>query len=112
MLFGRGIVVTPENFGVQGAEPSHPELLDWLARDFISSGWNVKATLKKVVLSATYRQDFRHPADLQQKDPENILLARGPSQRLPAEVIRDAGLFSRGLMDEKVSGPPCSPYPP
>src|SRR5207245_8091048 len=75
MLFGRGIVATPENFGVQGAEPSHPELLDWLARDFINSGWNVKATLKKIVLSAAYRQDSRVRPDLQKKDSENILLA-------------------------------------
>jgi hypothetical protein len=112
MLFGRGIVATPENFGVQGAEPSHPELLDWLARDFIKSGWNVKSTIKKIVLSATYRQDSRVRPDLQKKDPESILLARGPSQRLPAEMIRDTALFASGLLDAKLGGPPVSPYLP
>jgi len=112
MLFGRGIVATPENFGVQGAEPSHPELLDWLARDFVNSGWNVKATLKKIVLSATYRQDSRVRPDLQKKDSENILLARGPSQRLPAEMIRDTALAASGLLEDKMGGPPVSPYMP
>src|SRR5882724_3118475 len=112
MLFGRGIVATPENFGVQGAEPSHPELLDWLARDFIKSGWNVKSTMKKLVLSATYRQDSKLRPVLQKKDPENILLARGPSQRLPAEMIRDTALMASGLLDTKLGGPPVSPYLP
>jgi hypothetical protein len=112
ILFGRGIVATPENFGVQGAEPSHPELLDWLARDFINSGWNVKAMLKKIVLSATYRQDSRVRPDLQTKDPGNILLARGPSQRLPAEMIRDTALVASGLLEDKMGGPPVSPYMP
>jgi len=112
MLFGRGIVATPENFGVQGAEPSHPELLDWLARDFIKSGWNVKSTLKKLVLSATYRQDSRLRPALQERDPENVLLARGPSQRLPAEMIRDTALLASGLLDAKLGGPPVSPYLP
>ncbi len=112
MLFGRGIVSTPENFGTQGAEPSHPELLDWLARDFITSKWDVKATLKKIVLSATYRQDSKLRPDLQKKDPENVLVARGPSQRLPAEMIRDTALAASGLLDEKEGGPPVSPYMP
>src|SRR5262249_2062343 len=76
MTFGRGVVSTVENFGAQGAEPTHPELLDWLARDFVNSGWNVKAALKQIVLSATYRQDSKLRPDLQQKDPENLLLAR------------------------------------
>jgi len=110
MLFGRGIVATTENFGVQGAPPSHPELLDWLARDFVNSHWDVKALLKKIVLSATYRQDSRQRSDLREKDPENALLARGPSQRLPAEMIRDTALAASGLLNDDVGGPPVSPY--
>jgi hypothetical protein len=112
ILFGRGVVATPENFGAQGAEPSHPELLDWLARDFIQSGWNVKGTLKQIVLSAAYRQDSRWRPDLRERDPENLLLARGPSQRLPAEMIRDTALAASGLLDERLGGPPVSPYSP
>jgi len=112
LLFGRAIVATPENFGTQGAEPSHPDLLDWLARDFINSRWDVKAMLKKIVLSATYRQDSKLRPELQKKDPENLLLARGPSQRLPAEMIRDTALAASGLLDEKEGGPPVSPYMP
>jgi hypothetical protein len=112
MLFGRGIVATTENFGVQGAPPSHPELLDWLARDFVQSNWDVKALLKKIVLSATYRQDSKWRPDLREKDPENILLARGPSQRLPAEMVRDTALAASGLLDDALGGPPVSPYSP
>jgi hypothetical protein len=112
MLFGRGLVATTENFGAQGAVPTHPELLDWLARDFVNSGWDTKALLKKMVLSATYRQDSKYRADLGTKDPENLLLARGPSQRLPAEMIRDTALAASGLLDEELGGPPVSPYLP
>lgn len=112
MLFGRGIVATTENFGVQGSPPTHPELLDWLARDFINSGWDVKAMLKKMVLSATYRQESRLRPDLRERDPENVLLARGPSQRLPAEMIRDTALEASGLLDDEMGGPPVSPYMP
>jgi hypothetical protein len=112
MLFGRGIVSTPENFGEQGAVPTHPELLDWLARDFVNSGWDTKALLKKIVLSATYRQDSVLRPDLRQKDPENLFLARGPSQRLSAEMIRDTALAASGLLSDKVGGPPVSPYMP
>jgi hypothetical protein len=119
MIFGRGLVATPENFGVQGAEPSHPELLDWLARDFVSSGWDTKALLKKMILSATYRQDSslarltpQLRAELRKRDPENLLFARGPSQRLPAEMIRDAALAASGLLEERLAGPPVSPYMP
>jgi hypothetical protein len=112
MIFGRGIVSTPENFGVQGAAPTHPELLDWLARDFINSGWDTKALLKKMVLSATYRQDSVLRPDLREKDPENLLLARGPSQRLPSEMIRDTALAASGLLDDTEGGPPVSPYSP
>jgi hypothetical protein len=112
MVFGRGIVATAENFGVQGASPSHPELLDWLARDFVNSNWDVKALLKKVVLSATYRQDSKWRPDLREKDPENALLARGPSQRLSAEMVRDTALAASGLLDDTLGGPPVSPYLP
>jgi hypothetical protein len=112
MLFGRGIVSTTENFGVQGAAPSHAELLDWLARDFVESNWDVKALLKKIVLSATYRQDSQWRPDLREKDPENALLARGPSQRLPAEMVRDTALAASGLLDDSLGGPPVSPYSP
>jgi len=112
MLFGHGIVATTENFGVQGAPPSHPELLDWLARDFVNSNWDVKALLKKIVLSATYRQDSGGRPDLREKDPENALLARGPSQRLPSEMVRDTALAASGLLDDTMGGPPVSPYLP
>jgi hypothetical protein len=112
MLFGRGIVATTENFGVQGAPPSHPALLDWLARDFVQSHWDVKALLKKVVLSATYRQDSKWRPELREKDPENALLSRGPSQRLPAEMVRDTALAASGLLDDALGGPPVSPYSP
>jgi hypothetical protein len=112
MLFGRGIVATTENFGVQGAPPSHPELLDWLARDFVQSKWDVKALLKKIVLSATYRQDSKWRPEVLEKDPENALLSRGPSQRLPAEMVRDTALAASGLLDDALGGPPVSPYSP
>src|SRR5207244_12327354 len=98
MFFGRGIVATADNFGTQGALPSHPELLDWLARDFITSGWNVKALCKKIVLSSTYRQSSAASSELRERDPDNRLLARGPSRRLPAEMLRDAALADSGLL--------------
>ncbi len=112
MLFGRGIVATAENFGVQGSPPTHPELLDWLARDFINSGWDTKALLRKMVLSATYREDSKFRPDLRDQDPENLWLARGPSQRLPAEMIRDTALAASGLLQDELGGPPASPYMP
>ena len=87
MHFGSGLVTTAEDFGGRRPQHTHPELLDWLATDFINSGWDTKATLKKMVLSATYRQDSKLRPELLEKDPENLLLARGPSQRLPAEMI-------------------------
>ncbi len=111
-FFGRGLVATPENFGRQGAAPSHPELLDWLARDFIAHDWDVKRLCREIVLSATYLQDSRQRAELQERDPENILLARGPSRRLAAEEIRDLALAASGLLDSTVGGPPVSPYQP
>jgi len=111
-FFGRGIVETVENFGLQGRLPSHPELLDWLARDFINSGWNTKALVKKIVLSSTYRQASATRPDLKERDPDNSLLARGPSYRLNAEAIRDTALAACGLLDERRGGPPVSPYQP
>ncbi len=110
--FGRGLVETQENFGIQGRPPTHPALLDWLARDFISSGWDTKRLMRKIVLSATYRQASALRPDLQKHDPQNALYARGPSHRLPAETIRDLALAGAGLLDERVGGPPVSPYQP
>jgi hypothetical protein len=112
MLFGRGIAATADNFGLQGAAPTHPDLLDWLARDFITSGWDVKALCKKIVLSATYRQRSAAPRELRERDPDNRLLARGPSRRLSAEMLRDAALEAGGLLAEEVGGPPVKPYQP
>jgi hypothetical protein len=112
MLFGRGLVETSENLGVLGSQPSHPELLDYLSRWFVSSGWDVKGLLRKIVLSATYRQDSALSPALAERDPENVLLARGPSQRLDAEMLRDTVLAASGLLDARLGGPPVNPYQP
>jgi hypothetical protein len=112
IFFGRGIVATTENFGTQGALPTHPQLLDRLARDFISSGWNLKALCREVVLSSTYRQRSGVPPALRERDPDNALLARGPSGRLSAEMLRDAALAVGGLLIEKLGGPPTKPNLP
>lgn len=111
-FFGRGLVTTLENFGRQGEAPSHPELLDWLARDFVEHSWDIKRLCRKIVLSATYQQNSRLTQELQARDPENCLLARGPSGRLAAEEIRDLALAASGLLVPKVGGPPVSPYQP
>jgi hypothetical protein len=111
-LFGVGIVKTSDNFGLQGEWPSHPELLDWLACQFIDSGWNVKTLMKMMVLSSTYRQSSDASPELVARDPENRLLARGPRFRLPAEVIRDQALQISGLLKQKVGGPSVYPYQP
>lgn len=111
-FFGRGLVATPENFGRQGEAASHPELLDWLARDFVAHGWDIKRLCRQIVLSATYQQDSRLRPELEAKDPENRLLARGPSGRLAAEQIRDVALAASGLLVAKTGGPPVSPYQP
>jgi hypothetical protein len=111
-LFGLGLVKTSDNFGLQGEWPSHPELLDWLACNFIESGWNVKALMKMIVLSSTYRQSSDAAPDLVARDPENRLLARGPRFRLPAEVIRDQALQIAGLLKQSVGGPSVYPYQP
>lgn len=111
-LFGIGLVKTSEDFGVQGESPSHPELLDWLAIEFVRSGWDVKAFYKMVMLSGTYRQDSATTPQLIERDPENRLLARGPRFRLDAEVIRDQALAASGLLDDSVGGPSVKPYQP
>jgi hypothetical protein len=112
LLFGAGLVETPEDFGVRGALPSHPELLDWLAAEFVASGWDTKALVRLLVTSATYRQASRVPAALAERDPGNRLLARGPRFRLQAEHIRDLALASSGLLVPQVGGPSARPYQP
>jgi len=112
MIFGRGIVATPEDFGSQGALPTHPQLLDWLAIEFQESGWNLKQLLKLMVMSSTYRQSAAIPAGLQEKDPDNLLFARGPQVRLTAEQIRDHALAISGLLSDKRGGPSVKPYQP
>jgi hypothetical protein len=111
-LFGTGIVATPEDFGNQGALPSHPELLDWLAVRLIESGWDVKAMLKYIALSATYQQSCELRPGLLERDPENRLLARAPRLRLSAEMIRDHVLASSGLLNRQLGGPSVKPYQP
>jgi hypothetical protein len=112
MLFGTGIVKTVDDFGAQGEAPVHPELLDWLATEFLRTGWDVKAILRTMVTSATYRQSSKLTPALLQRDPENRLLARGPRFRLSAEMIRDQALAVSGLLVEKLGGPSVKPYQP
>lgn len=112
MFFGSGIVKTSEDFGSQGDQPVNPELLDWLATEFVRKGWDVKALHRLIVTSATYRQSSRVTPSLLEKDPENRLLARGPRHRLQAEVIRDNALAISGLLDGKIGGPSVKPYQP
>ena len=109
-LFGRGLVKTAEDFGNQGARPLYPELLDWLALRFIQSGWDVKALLKTIVMSQTYRQHSIADVKTMTDDPDNEWLARGPRFRLPAEMIRDNALAAAGLLRTKLGGPPVNPY--
>jgi hypothetical protein len=97
---------------MQGEFPSHPELLDWMAREFIDSGWDVKALIEKIVLSEAYRREAGGTREMYQRDPENRLLARGPRFRLPAEVLRDQALQFAGLLKNEVGGPPVFPYQP
>ena len=111
-LFGTGIVKTAEDFGQQGEWPSHPELLDWMAVDFMESGWDVKVLLKKIMLSDTYRQSSKTTPVLLAKDPDNRLLARGPRIRMSAEMVRDSALFEAGLLQEQLGGPSVKPYQP
>jgi hypothetical protein len=112
MFFGRGLAVTAENLGVQGALPSHPELLDWLAKQFMDSGWDLKALQKLIVMSATYRQSSFANAELLARDPDNTLLARGPATRLTAEMLRDNALAAAGLLVVRLGGPSVKPYQP
>ena len=112
MYFGVGIVKTQEDFGVQGEAPAHPELLDWLATEFVRSGWDIRAMQRLIVTSATYRQSARVTPALLERDPENRLLARGPRFRLPAEMIRDTALAASGLLNDQIGGPSVSPYQP
>ncbi len=112
MYFGTGLVKTVEDFGSQGEWPGHQDLLDWLAVEFMDSGWDVRALQKKIVMSATYRQSSRTTPDLLQRDPENRLLARGPRLRLGPEMVRDQALAVSGLLVEKVGGPSVKPYQP
>ena len=111
-LFGTGIVRTSEDFGNQGEPPSHPELLDWLARRFIDEGWDVKATLRRIVLSATYRQSSASSPEAHALDPGNRWLARGPRFRLDAEAIRDQALAVSGLLVRDLGGPSVKPPQP
>jgi hypothetical protein len=110
--FGRGIVKTANDFGVQGSWPTHPELLDWLATEFVESGWDIKHIQKLIVMSNTYRQSSFATPELLQRDPENTLLARGPRFRLDAEEVRDTALAASGLLSEKVGGRSVKPYQP
>ncbi len=111
-IFGVGIVETSEEFGTQGEPPSHPELLDWLATEYIRLGWDTKRLLKLIVTSSTYRQSSRVSDQLVQLDPYNRLLARGPRVRLTAEATRDQALAVSGLFSPKLYGPPVHPFQP
>ena len=111
-IFGRGLVETSEDFGSQGSPPTHPELLDWLATEFVAKGWSQKALLRTIVLSSTYRQSSGVPAAVAERDPYNRLFARGPRVRLEAEMIRDVTLSVSGLLSEKMFGPSVFPLQP
>ncbi|HEX4609938.1 MAG TPA: DUF1549 and DUF1553 domain-containing protein, partial [Urbifossiella sp.] len=111
-FFGAGLVRTTENLGTQAEFPSHPELLDWLATEFVRLGWDMKATQKLILMSAAYRQSSRVTPDLLARDPENRLFARGPRFRLPGELVRDQALAAAGLLVPTVGGPSVRPYMP
>ncbi len=111
-VFGGGIVPTAEDFGRQGDAPTHPELLDWLAAEFVEGGWSIKNVVRMIVTSSTYRQSSRGSPELLERDPDNTLFAMGPRFRLPAEAIRDSLLAASGLLSLKVGGPPVHPPQP
>lgn len=111
-FFGTGLVKTSEDFGSQGEPPSHAKLLDWLAVQFMDDGWDVKKTMKRMVMSKTYQQSAKVSSELVKLDPENRLLARGPRFRLDAEMLRDQALFVSGLLIEKMGGPSVKPPQP
>jgi hypothetical protein len=111
-FFGRGIVKSAGDFGMQGDLPSHPELLNWLAADFMEHGWDIKRLVKQIVMSATYRQSAKITPDKLEKDPDNKYLSRGPRVRMPAESIRDLVLASSGLLVKTIGGASVKPYQP
>ncbi|MEM1356765.1 MAG: DUF1553 domain-containing protein [Bacteroidota bacterium] len=112
-FFGRGLVKTAEDFGNQGELPTHPELLDWLATEYINSGWDTKALLKKIVMSRAYQQSSKPTSEEQRlSDVDNVWLARGPARRLTAEMIRDNALAASGLLNDKIGGKSVKPYQP
>ena len=111
-LFGRGLMSTPNDFGSQGAFPTHPELLDWLAIEYQQNGWDTKKLIKTIVMSSTYRQSSSASRALIDRDPENALLARAPRYRLPAEFVRDGALATAGMLDRRVGGPSVYPEQP
>lgn len=111
-VFGKGIVKSTGDFGMQGDLPSHPQLLDWLAVDFASHGWDMKRLMKQIVMSQTYRQSATIPKHKLEADPDNIFLSRGPRFRLPAEMVRDLVLESSGLLVHTIGGPSVKPYQP
>jgi mono/diheme cytochrome c family protein len=110
--FGQGLVETSENFGVQGSLPTHPELLDWLTGKFVASGWDIKELHRVIVMSGTYRQTSDATEELIEVDPRNLLLARGPRYRMPAEMVRDNALAVSGLLVKTIGGPSVYPYQP
>jgi hypothetical protein len=111
-FFGRGLVRTSEDFGNQGDKPSHPELLDWLASEFMDRGWSMKTMHRLIVTSSTYRQSSKARKDLETKDPENELVARQTRLRLPAELVRDAALEASGLLNPAIGGKSIKPPQP
>ncbi len=111
LVFGVGLVATPDDFGSQGANPTHPELLDWLANEF-TRDWDIQRLLTLLVTSETYKRSSRAHPDTRERDPDNLWLARGPSHRLPAEMVRDQALAASGLLVRKIGGGPARPYQP
>ena len=111
-LFGRGIVKTSEDFGTQGDEPTHPQLLDWLATEYVARGWSTKQMIRLIVTSSTYRQSSKARPDVAQRDPDNALLSRQSRVRLPAELVRDETLEAAGLLDPRIGGPSVRPPQP
>jgi hypothetical protein len=112
MCFGVGLVRTPEDFGLQGERPSHPQLLDWLAVELMENDWDLRHILRLIVTSQTYRQSSAADAERVAEDPDNRLLSRGSRHRLPAWMLRDAALAASGLLNRSVGGPPVRPYQP
>lgn len=111
-FFGKGIVKTSGDFGLQGDLPSHPELLDWLAYDFMKNGWNIKRLVKQIAMSSTYKQSSKVTKDHMAKDPENVFLARGPRVKLSAELLKDHILYASDILNPAIGGPSVKPYQP